>query len=164
MSYRTRLKEDGTLERVESGQSSSDSQSPLSADVLARLGEMTREELLTLVRRFACQCGVAAMMSREETAQAMRDKLAEIALKPITPGLNLKADIGSCIAAIDKWLDRTVGKAVQPIAQKIEMNVNPLVLAAQRELDALPMDALLRIRDIVQGDYSEVEEERLLVD
>jgi hypothetical protein len=88
------------------------SPSPLSTEVLDRLEGCSRDELIALVRRFAGQCGMVAMMSKEETAQAMRDKLAEIALKPLVPGANMKADISSCISAIDKWLDRAEGKPV----------------------------------------------------
>lgn len=82
---------------------------------LTRLDEMSREELIALVERMARQCGMVASMTKEETAQAMRDVLAETALRPIVAGLNMKADIMSRMAAIDKWLDRAEGKAKQSI-------------------------------------------------
>lgn len=89
---------------------------------LATIDTMGIDELRTLCKRMASQCGLVARMTREETAQAMRDTLAETALKPIVMGLNMKADIQSRMAAIDKWLDRTEGKPAQ--TQIIDMSVN----------------------------------------
>ena len=88
---------------------------------LSRLDSMGLEELKTLVRRLACQCGMVAGMTREETAQAMMDELAAYALRPMI-GTALKADINARIAAIDKWMDRAEGKPIQKqmIAAKIE--------------------------------------------
>src|SRR5580658_6537771 len=65
-----------------------------------KLETMSKEQLIATVRRFACQCGVVALMTREEKAQAMRDVLAETALRPIVAGLNMKADIQSRLLAI----------------------------------------------------------------
>ncbi len=91
---------------------------PLQADTppdLSQLDDMTAEELRALVERMARQCGLVAMMTKEETAQAMRDVLAETALRPLIPGINLKADIQNRMNAIDKWLDRAEGRAKQQI-------------------------------------------------
>ena len=86
---------------------------------IAGLDDMTREQLIALVRRFASQCGMVAMMTDEETAQAMLDVLAETALKPVAPGVNMKADITSRLNAVEKWLDRKKGKPVgsSPLVQ-----------------------------------------------
>lgn len=92
----------------------------LTASELEKLEGMSREGLIALVRRFAGQCGIAAMMTEDETAQAMLDSLAEIALRPIVAGVNLRADISARMSAIDKWLDRTRGKTVQRVEQKVE--------------------------------------------
>lgn len=96
-------------------------QSPQEAPNLSRLDAMSLAELKTLVRRLACQCGMVAGMSKEETAQAMMDELASIALRPGI-GTQLRSDINARIAAIDKWMDRSEGKPVQKqlIAAKIE--------------------------------------------
>ncbi len=94
-------------------------ESPAAPDLSVVEGK-THAELLALVHRMACQCGYVAAMSEEETAQAMLDTLANTALKPIVQGVNMKADIASRMAAIDKWLDRTKGKSVQRIEQKVE--------------------------------------------
>lgn len=82
---------------------------------MAKLGEMTKEELVALVERMGHQCGLVAMMTKEETAQAMRDVLAETALKPVVVGVHMKADIQNRMNAIDRWLDRAEGRAKQQI-------------------------------------------------
>lgn len=96
----------------------------LTAEDIAKLEGMSRDELKALCRRFACQCGLSTMMTKEETAQAMRDVLAETALRPIVLGLNMKADIQSRMTAIDKWLDRTEGKAPISINQNTNITSN----------------------------------------
>ena len=84
----------------------------LTASDLSRLEEMTREELVALCKRFAAQCGLAATMTDEETAQAMLDVLAETALRPVIHGTSMKADITARMTAIEKWMDRKKGKPV----------------------------------------------------
>ncbi len=93
--------------------------SELTEAQLSRLEDMGRDELIALVRRMACQCGMVAAMTEDETAQAMMDTLAHTALKPIIQGLNMRADIQSRLNSIDKWLDRTKGKAIQRIDQRV---------------------------------------------
>lgn len=107
---------------------------------LAAIEGMEIDELRTLCKRMACQCGLFARMTQEETAQAMLDTLAETALKPIVMGLNVKADIQSRVAAIDKWLDRTKGKPAQYIEQKSFVAVMALderKIEAKREAENL---------------------------
>lgn len=114
---------EGAKAREKAEQDAITQQTTLTDDEAAKLEGMSRDELLVLCRRFACQCGLVAMMTKEEIAQAMRDVLAETALRPIVAGVNMKADIMSRLAAIDKWMDRTEGKAAQSV--KIEQtNVN----------------------------------------
>lgn len=103
---------------------STDNSSPLSASDLARLEGMTREELLALAKRMACQCGLVAAMTKDETAQAMKDVLAETALRSIVPGTGMKADIQSRMQAIDKWLDREEGKPAQTVMDVRQDNSN----------------------------------------
>lgn len=92
---------------------------------IEKLEGMSREELIALVRRISGANGHIFTMTKEETAQAMRDVLAETALKPIVAGLNVKADIMARMTAIDKWLDRSEGKAAQ--VQTVTMNVQGTV-------------------------------------
>lgn len=136
---------------------------------LGLIDAMEIDELRTLCKRMALQCGLIARMTREETAQAMLDTLAETALKPIVMGLNMKADIQSRLTAIDKWLDRTEGKATQRIEQKIEHTgkmqsnefTNQQLIEALRQVDLaglLPADTkLLPNGDLVlDAEYHEV--------
>lgn len=103
---------------------------PLSASDLARLEGMTREELLALAKRMACQCGLVAAMTREETAQAMLDVLAETALKSNPNDSSMKVDIEARMRAIDRWLDRERGKPAQTVNQNVTMSLSELVLAS----------------------------------
>lgn len=99
----------------------------ISSDDLLNLDSMDIDQLKSLIRRFTCQCGLAATMSKDETAQAMRDVLAETALRPIAPGINMKADIRSRLDAIDKWLDREEGKPTQAINTTVVVGVVEIV-------------------------------------
>ncbi len=89
-----------------------EAQTPIASHELEKLEGMSRDELLALVRRFTCQCGYAATMTDEETAQAMMDTLAETALKPVVHGTSMKADIAARLTAVEKWLDRKKGKPI----------------------------------------------------
>ncbi len=96
-----------------------DTQSPLSAEELSGYESYTIDQLKTLVRRLICQCGYAATITDEETAQAMLDVLAETALKPVLHGTSMKADITSRLTAVERWLDRKKGKPIgtSPLVQ-----------------------------------------------
>ena len=107
----------------------------ISESELSRLESLTNAELIALVKRMACQCGLVATMSEEETAQAMLDTLANTALKPIIMGVNVKADIQSRMNAIDKWLDRKKGKPVQAL----DMNVK------DDRMQKMEIDKLIRL-------------------
>lgn len=91
----------------------------LTASELSKLEGMTHSELVALVRRLTCQCGLAATMTDEETAQAMLDTLADTALKPVIHGTSMKADITARMTAIEKWMDRKRGKPIgtSPLVQ-----------------------------------------------
>ncbi len=93
------------------------SPAPLSVEDIGKIEGMTADELKALVYRMARQCGTVACKDDTETAQAMLDVLAETALRPIAPGVNMRADIQARMGAIDKWLDRTKGKPAQYIHQ-----------------------------------------------
>jgi hypothetical protein len=78
-----------------------------------------------------------ALMDKPIVAEAMRLELARIALSPLVAGMNIKADIQSKLAAIDKWLDRTEGKPTQTqvIETKNQMTIN--YTATDRFLESL---------------------------
>lgn len=104
------------------------SASPPTPSELASLESLSNAELIGLVQRMACQCGLNALMSDEETAQAMLDTLAETALKPIVMNANVKADIQSRMNAIDKWLDRKHGKPAQTLKMDASVAVKASIL------------------------------------
>ena len=111
---------------------------------------MSHEDLKALTWRLLCQCGLAATMTEEQTAQAMLDTLAETALKPVKIGVNMRADIQSRLNAIDKWLDRTQGKAVQRIDQRLQTIHHT---APAQMTTAQIMEALAKIEDtkLIEG-------------
>ena len=114
------------MENVASGMitasQSTDSEAKEAIDL--NLDSMTLDDLKTLTRRLACQCGLVATMSEEETAQAMLDRLASI-------GLDNRVGISAvkeAISAITLWLDRVKGKPAQTIIQNTTITLEQLVL------------------------------------
>ncbi len=114
---------------------------------------MPHADLVGLVQRMFAQCGMVVAMTEEQTAQAMLDTLAHTALKPIVAGINMRADIQSRMSAIDKWLDRTRGKAVQTLQvdQRITHNTQAghmtmaQIDAELAKLGRLPAGGMLQI-------------------
>ena len=92
----------------------------ITEEEIKQIETLSHAELVEIVLRYARQCGLAPCQTPKQTAQAMRDELAAIALRPLVAGLNLRADIDNKIKAIEKWLDREEGKAIQRIDQKIQ--------------------------------------------
>jgi hypothetical protein len=129
----------------------SSSQSPLSADVLERLEGYSRDELIALIKLVSGAIWGYALDTREQKAEAARLKLYALGMD--------SNDISKVVPALDKWFDRTMGKAVQPIAQKIEVGMSHDMKLAMQEMEALPTSALLRIREITQGNYTETDDE-----
>jgi hypothetical protein len=81
--------------------------SPPTPSELARLESMTREELIALAKRMACQCGLVAVMTEEEREQALFDVLALKGIKAMD------------VPAIREYFDRTKGKPAQSINQQV---------------------------------------------
>jgi hypothetical protein len=100
---------------------------------LEKLSVMSKEQLVILVERMACQCGLVAIMTDEQTAQAMLDTLAQTALKPIIMGIGLKADIQSRMNAIDKWMDRKKGRPAQSMEVSRKIDILDLIEEAGRQ-------------------------------
>lgn len=90
-----------------------------------KIDAMTLEELKHAVKRFARLHGLVACMSEEETAQAMLDRLASIALRKDANGL-----VRDTTNAINSWLDRVKGKPVATINQNTTITLEQLVLAS----------------------------------
>lgn len=85
----------------------------LSESQLATLESMPHAELIALVRRVSGATGAlqAALMTKEEVAEAMKIKLA-------AQGLN-ERDMYKALPIMKEWFDREQGKATQRIEQKI---------------------------------------------
>lgn len=83
---------------------------------LSALEGLSKDELIALVGRMARQCGMVACMTEEETAQAMLDRLAHVALT---------AGVKDAVGAINAWLDRVQGRPTQRIEQRtLEVHVD----------------------------------------
>lgn len=80
---------------------------PLSAEDMARLDGMSREELIALIKRVSGAIWGVAMMDDAEKAEAARLKLYNMGMSA--------TEIHKCVPALDKWFDRTVGRAKQQI-------------------------------------------------
>jgi hypothetical protein len=116
------------LEEQEKEQSESKSnESPLSADVLARLEGMTREELIALIKGVAGAIWGYALMDDIQKAEAARLKLYNLGMSA--------SEVHKVVPALDKWFDRTEGKAPQSIALDVKDD----------RLDKMPIDRLLRL-------------------
>lgn len=82
---------------------------------LTRLDEMSREELVALVKTICgARWGEVAGMTEDEIADSMKLKLAHGGLT--------QTDIWKALPAMKEWFDRAKGKAPQSIAMKIEDN------------------------------------------
>lgn len=130
---------------------------PSSAE-MEKLEGMSREELLALCKRFAGVCGLSIAMTKEETAQAMLDSLAEVALKPLHANGNLRADINARMNAIDRWLDRVDGKAIQRIEQKVEHSSGKVSELTNEQLMLILSRASVASTGVVDAEYSVVTE------
>lgn len=125
-------------------------QALLGDDIAARLDSLSIERLHALCRRLLCQCGHVALMTKEETAQAMLDELAMVALKPVVVGLNMRADIQSKLAAIDKWLDRERGKATQRIEQDVKVS-GQVMMVSPADCQKLISEWIGRTHDVLEN-------------
>ena len=119
---------------------------PQEALDLSRLDGMTRDELKTLVRRMARQCGMAAAMTKEETRQAILDRYAAEAINPRTHTKDF-------VVAGAHWLDREDGKPVQKqiLAAKIEtrdMTDPTMVKDLARRLDFILANPAVKTLDV----------------
>lgn len=104
---------------------------------LPSLDSLSREELIALIKRVSGAMGWVCSMTQEETAQAMLDKLA-------LEALGRTAQAKDCISAINAWLDRTQGKAVQ----RMELKAQVATFDADRhrlEVEKQAEDMLLRL-------------------
>ena len=111
MQYRTIMKEDGTLEKIPIDAGSNlinGAQQPIiTPSELSRLESMSNAQLIDMVKRMACQCGLVALMSEDEREQALFDVLATKGIKAMD------------VPAIKEYFDRKKGKPIQGIDQRL---------------------------------------------
>ena len=96
------------------GEGAKQAQTDSNAISSVELGAYSQEELKTLVRRLLCQCGAVAMMTDDETAQAILDRFASEAIT---------GDIKQAITAGTAWFDRKKGKPAQSQAITVDASV-----------------------------------------
>lgn len=88
---------------------------PLSAVDLAKLGEMTKDELIALVKCLPVRITGYALQTKEERREALKLEVYAVAMSNTMDAVKLKA--------CNDWLDREDGKSTQRIEQK-NLNVN----------------------------------------
>ncbi len=119
--------------QLNGGNVTPDTQSPLSADDMARLGEMGREELILLIKTICgARWGEVALMTKEERLEAAKLKLWH-------GGLTEK-EIYKALPALNAAMDRDIGKPAQSIAMKVEddrkkLSIEDLIFLASKMRD-----------------------------
>lgn len=94
----------------------------VSEEDLQKLGEMSREGLIALVRCLPARITGYALQTKEEKREALKLEVYAVAMSNTLDAVKLKA--------ANDWLDREDGKAIQRIEQK-NLNVN---VSAPKEL------------------------------
>lgn len=84
----------------------------LSEADLSRLEGMSKEELLTLIKRVSGAIWGYALQDDTERAEAARLKLYNLGMT--------SSEVHKVVPALDKWFDRTSGKAPQSLALTVE--------------------------------------------
>lgn len=85
----------------------------IDAKTLANLDKMPKQALVDLVRRIGgARWAQVALMQPSEIAEAMRMRLAHIALT---------AEVKDAMTAIDRWLDRQEAKPMQRMEITLDM-------------------------------------------
>lgn len=88
-------------------------------DQLARIEDMSRDELITLARRCNAALGGVGVLSEDETAEALLLKISAHALS----GRGI-----DWLSSAREWFDRKRGKATQRIEQKIDHTSKHLIV------------------------------------
>lgn len=108
----------GKFSTVEISEEAIQSQSPtnaLTSDILEKLEGYSKEELIALIKRVSGAMWGYALLDDEQKAEAARLKLYNLGMTA--------TEVHKVVPALDKWFDRTVGKAAQSIQLDANMNV-----------------------------------------
>jgi hypothetical protein len=79
---------------------------------LSRLGDMSREELITLIKMVSGAIWGYALLDDTQKVEAARLKLYNLGMT--------STEVHKVVPALDKWFDRSLGKAPQSIAMTVE--------------------------------------------
>lgn len=101
---------------------------PLSLD---KLDSMDAESLRNLIRTVGGAIWGYALMDDDQKAEAARLKLYNMGMSA--------SEVHKVVPALDKWFDRTKGKAPQSIALEVQ----------DTRMDKLPIDKLLRLASML---------------
>lgn len=85
---------------------------PIDPATMAKLVDLPKHELLALIVRVAGATWGYALMSDEDKAEAARLKLYSMGMTA--------TEVHKVVPALDKWFDRTKGKAPQSIALDVK--------------------------------------------
>lgn len=99
----------------------------ISAETLATIDGMDAEGLRGLILKVAGAIWGYALMDDDQKAEAARLKLYNMGMSA--------TEVHKVVPALDKWFDRTKGKAPQSIALDVKDN----------RMDKMPIDRLLRL-------------------
>lgn len=100
---------------------------PLTIPSLDDCAKLSHADLLKLVERMACQCGLVAAMTDEQVYRAGMDRLAHLALT--LP----KSEARHISTVFDRWADRYKGKPAMTVNQNFTMTLEQLVLQSYKE-------------------------------
>lgn len=115
----------GMLHQIPTNDVPAPSQSPLTPADLAALESMPREALLKLVQRVGGAIWGYALADDVERAEAARLKLYNLGMSA--------TEVHKVVPALDKWFDRTLGKAAQVVSMNVTGSVeNKIMLPATR--------------------------------
>lgn len=95
---------------------------------LASLEAMTKEALISLIQRVGGAIWGYALVSDDERAEAARLKLYAMGMDA--------TEVHKVVPALDKWFDRTQGKAAQSVTMKVDNTITISIDDRRRAADA----------------------------
>ncbi len=99
---------------------------PLDFISLDKLESMDKTALRAILERIcAARWGEIALMDKTAVAEAMKLRLAHIALT---------AEVKDALIAIERWLDRQEGKPMQNVTQEITVAAKPFTPEEERQM------------------------------
>jgi hypothetical protein len=134
-------KKTGELKRLSLNASIEPEQLGVDAATLSKLDDLSKAELIALIKRVSGACWGVGLMSKEETAEAMLLRLA-------VDGLTTD-DARQALANINAWLDRERGKPAQSVTQTNTLNVNLIASELRQQSMVAINDAIARLSTTV---------------